>query len=716
MLVPAAKRLLPFIFALIAAAPIDALGSDNMVDVRTLPRLEGAVEEVARSESHRMNYSVPTAVPVTIAATHKLLAANGWQEYVHPSSQSSRPTSFKKGRQGLMVSFARDSGRPDQSMVYYTADRIYADVPFPEDATDIVYDSRRPYLSCITAATVEASVEFYRKGLLEAGWSALSAADIAARWPNAKLDETVENGAHAYFSRDLRDGGHRQQPIMLLLQRRGDGKTGVEIKIAPFAQPQNLELARDAIGLPMPDTIAGFGSTGSSDSIRRRVGGNVAAGLPVVLAFFRRELAARGWQEEANGAVITGIDATLNFTSADQNARLTLARKYDLTFVNLVTQVKDSALAARAKAKQQADDKFFSDAQATALQLIAADEARRVAQAARLSDAPLRAFADATKPVPLPEGAENVKFDGANGKLEFISASSVRALAAFYRESLKSLGWSEQPSVINRPNMVVMKFSRSGKGLSFTAMQMGPKVNVSADGSGLVMAAAKSDAATAQAASGSAAKVAAQDLEPEPDSALPVPKQRTMRAMGTGKVPGSDAPFRRDLDASVPADLDAVLAFYRSELGKRGWKETAEGAVVKPDQVKLAFSSPDGPAVLKLGRSNGETSVNLAQKYPAVAAKAGVIPKPGQARLVFGNMGDREVSLSINKQTIRIAAGAGGPQSPSRPMLDLPPGKYAYAVRVAGRPARSDAIEVTGDDAWGVMIAPNGEVLSLQIY
>jgi hypothetical protein len=458
------------------------------------------------------------------------------------------------------------------------------------------------------------------------------------------------------------------------------------------------------------------GSTGGSDSIRRKVEGKVAADLPVVLAFYRRELSAQSWKEEASGAVITDNDVTLNFSSADQNAQLRLNHKYDLTFVNLVTQVKEAALAARAKAKKEADEKFFSDAQAAAKQIVAADEARRVAQAANLSDAPLRALADAATPVPLPESAENLEFDGAGGKLEFSSTSSVMALAAFYRGSLKSQGWKEHPSVINQPHMVVMKFSRGGKELSFTAMQMGPKVNVSADGSGLVMATAKSDAATSQASSGSAAKAAVQDLEAEPDSALPVPKQHTMSAMGTGKIPGSEDPFRRDLEASIPAELNTVLAFYRSELGKRGWKETAERAVIKPDQVQLAFAAPDGPATLKLGRSNGETSVNLAQKYPAAAAKAGVVPAPGQSRLVFGNMGGNEVTLGINKQTIRIAAGAGGPQSPDRPMLDLPPGKYPYAVKVAGGPARNGTVEVAADGTWGMMIAPSGEVLSIQIY
>ena len=81
-----------------------------------------------------------------------------------------------------------------------------------------------------------------------------------------------------------------------------------------------------------------------------------------------------------------------------------------------------------------------------------------------------------------------------------------------------------------------------------------------------------------------------------------------MRSIGTGKMPGSDAPFRRELEASVPATLNSVLVFYRSELGKRGWQETVEGAVVKPDQVQLAFTAPDGPATLKLGRSKGETN------------------------------------------------------------------------------------------------------------
>ena len=721
-LMPAGKAALAFIFVLGAGAPMVARADDGLVDVRTLPQLEGATPNQPERERYpeiSLSYRVQSAVAITTAATRKLLAANGWQEFQYPDP-GGHPMSFKKGQQGLTLSFTQGLGRPDQSVVYYSAERLYRPVPFPQDATDIVFDHRRPYLSCMTAATIEASLDLFRQGLLGAGWTALSTADIAARWPNARPAETIANGAIAYFNRDVRDGGPKQPPIMLTLLRRDD-KTSVEVKVAPFALAQNLELAKDVIGLPMPaDQTDGFGSTGSSDSVRRKVEGKVRASLPVVLTFFRRELSAQNWKEETSGAVITDNDVTLNFSSPDQNAQLRLVNKYGLTFVTIIAQLKESALAARAKAKKEADDRFFSDAAAAAKQIIAADEVRRVAQAANLSDAPLRALADNTKPVPLPESAENIKFDGADGKLEFDSSSSVRAIATFYRASLKAQGWKEQPSVINKSSMVVMEFSKGGKAMSFTAMQMGPKVNVSADGSGLVVAnakmAAKSGAAGAQASNEPAAKTTSEPLEADPDSALPVPKQRTMTSMGTGKMPGSDAPFRRELEASIPAELSTVLAFYRSELGKRGWKESAEGAVVKPDLVQLAFAASDGPATLKLGRSNGETSVTLAQKYPAAAVKANVMPKPGQAKLVFGNMGGSPADLTINKQTIKIPGGAGGPQSPDRPMLELPPGKYQYALKLAGRPAKNSSVEVTADDAWGLMIGPTGEVLALQIY
>src|ERR1700692_275458 len=100
-LVPATKTLLALTIALIAAVPIAARADDGIVDVRPLPRLEGAVEDVAHTESHSLRYGVPTVVAVTSAATRKLLTANGWVPYVRPLEDAGGSLLFKKGQQGL---------------------------------------------------------------------------------------------------------------------------------------------------------------------------------------------------------------------------------------------------------------------------------------------------------------------------------------------------------------------------------------------------------------------------------------------------------------------------------------------------------------------------------------------------------------------------------------------------------------------------------------
>jgi hypothetical protein len=265
-----------------------------------------------------------------------------------------------------------------------------------------------------------------------------------------------------------------------------------------------------------------------------------------------------------------------------------------------------------------------------------------------------------------------------------------------------------------------MSFSKAGKSISMTVMQMGPKVNVSANGSGLVMAAAKpveskpADAKPVE--SKSVLAKSTEPLKPDPDSALPVPTQRSSSGISSTKFPGSDQSFRKELEASIPAELPDVLAFYRAELTRRGWQEKADSATMTAERAELAFTSPDGPAMLKLGRARDETTVSLVQRNPQAAAKADIMPKTGQARVMLGNIGPKEASLTINNQTVKVAAGAGGPQSPKGPMLDLPPGKYQYALRVPGRPARTETLTVAAGDTWGLLVGPTGEVLPLQMY
>ncbi|MBW5434033.1 hypothetical protein FXB41_04220 [Bradyrhizobium canariense] len=715
MQVPARWRLLACGLFLMASCSIAAGADEGIVDVHALPQLEGAVEDISRPDPYSVEYRVPTRQAVTLPAVQKLLSDNGWVAYVMPLEEKSSLLKFRKGRQGLSVHFTQALGRPDQSVVYYTTDRIYGNVPFPEGASDIVFDGTRPYLGCIAPTPLDATSDFYSSQMAAIGWQKLTP-ETAARWTTG-LDETVPNGLRAFYAHaDSKETGfYQQKPVMLTLTRRDDGRTHVDIRVAPFALPGELKADSDLAGLPRPSPTKTAMGLGSASDNKREMSAAAMAELPAVLAFYHRELAARGWHEDGSAPLAPGDEVAIKISSAEETGLLRLGRKYDFTMVSLTAQLKDSALAARTKAKKEADDKFLGDALGAAKQLITADEARRKVQAAALSDAPLNALADSKTPVPLPENAEGVNFEGGDGRLEFSSISSVKALTAFYRASLKPAGWKEQPSVINQPNMAMMEFSKSGKSISMTVMQMGPKVNVSANGSGLIIAAAKPVEAKSRQAKVVQTK-SKEPLTPDPDSALPVPTQHSSTGISSTKFPGSEQSFRTELEASIPAELGEVLAFYRTELTNRGWQEKADGAIVTAERAELAFTSPEGPAVLKLGRAKDETTVSLVQRNPQAAAKADIMPKAGQARLMLGNMGPKEASLTINNQTVKIAAGAGGPQSPKGPMLDLPPGKYQYALRLPWRPARTETLTVAAGDAWGLLVGPNGDVLPLQMY
>ena len=273
-------------------------------------------------------------------------------------------------------------------------------------------------------------------------------------------------------------------------------------------------------------------------------------------------------------------------------------------------------------------------------------------------------------------------------------------MAAFYRSALKPKGWTEKPSVINRENMVLLEFEDGDKALSLMIMQHGDAVGVSAHGSALQVA----DAAGADASA--SAPAAEKELQAEEMSHLPIPTAHTFSTGGSGA-------FRNDVSVNVPAALDTVLAFYRRELSKRGWKED-DGAAIKSDQAVIAFKAPEGPAVLKLDRKNDETVVTLFLRHEADAAKSGLLPKPGQVKILLTNLTEKEASIEINKQSIKIKAGAGT-KAPDGPSLELAPGKYRYSTKSAGKTSKPDELQVGPDEIWGLAVGPGGG-LAMQIY
>jgi hypothetical protein len=184
---------------------------------------------------------------------------------------------------------------------------------------------------------------------------------------------------------------------------------------------------------------------------------------------------------------------------------------------------------------------------------------------------------------------------------------------------------------------------------------------------------------------------------------LPVPAPHTLA--------GSErTPFRTSVNAETPAGIAAVVAFYRSELGKRGWAEQVGKTSVRDDAAELIFDSPTGPATLMLTRDGANTTAQLTVRDKAAAMKSTLWPKPGQVKVAFGNMTDKAVEVSVAGKRVKIAAEAGR-GAPNGPTLDLAPGKYDLALRSG----EHEAIEAGPEEIWIAMVGPGG-LLAVQAY
>jgi hypothetical protein len=182
-----------------------------------------------------------------------------------------------------------------------------------------------------------------------------------------------------------------------------------------------------------------------------------------------------------------------------------------------------------------------------------------------------------------------------------------------------------------------------------------------------------------------------------------------------------DSTFIKAFHVETPLDLAGVLGFYRRALSKRGWSENA-GAVVEPDGAVIAFTTSDGPALLRLTRQDDRTIVDLSLRKPA-AANGGIRPMPGQARLLLGNSTDEAAVITINGQTVELAANAKleddpvtGRKSPDSQEIDLPPGKYKVSLKIASGAAQNREFELAADETWGLVAGPTGIPIPLRVY
>ena len=309
--------------------------------------------------------------------------------------------------------------------------------------------------------------------------------------------------------------------------------------------------------------------------------------------------------------------------------------------------------------------------------------------------------ADDKPPIPMPDDATDVTYDGAGGALDFFSAKSVKDLAAFYRDIAKQHGWKEQASVINNDNMQVLTFVVDGDNVAtFTVMKMGTSSQVTAAGPAL------------EANGGAGEPAAASDTQTVPAAAAPplvaVDRGGLPIADGMGNNGSSSTSFSRSVNFSAPNSVADVVAFYRAELTKKGWKE--DSAKVSESAAEISFTAPEGPAKLVVKRNGDMSDAELTLTEKSKAAASPLAPKAGMVKLVFGNMSDKAADVSIAGKHVKLAPGQGA-KGPDGPTLEVKPGELTAQIKGA----KPEAFTAGPDEIWMVMIGPGG-VLAVQAY
>jgi hypothetical protein len=295
-------------------------------------------------------------------------------------------------------------------------------------------------------------------------------------------------------------------------------------------------------------------------------------------------------------------------------------------------------------------------------------------------------------PLAMPDDASEVVYSGDAGSLTFNSAKSVKELAEFYRGEAKKKGWSETPSVINRDNMAVLDFMAGDDEVNITVMTMGDKTMVTAEGSALE----SKTAASADTGSGDAP---AQPAEAAP-ALVAMDKDGLPMPDGLGNQGSTTTLYSKAVNFSAPNSVADIVAFYRSELTKKGWKEDA--AQVSDTDAELTFTAPEGPAKLVVKRNGDMSDAELTLNNKAKAAASPLAPKPGQVKILFGNMSDKDAEITIGGKKVKVPAGAGS-QGPDGPSLELKPGQLTASMKGAKESFKADA-----DTIWMIGIGPGG--------
>ena len=642
------------------------------INPAALPQTADA--ETGFAAPNMLMYFSPTGVADVAEFVRTELAAQGWHQYTRPNTATaddpnSQTRSYIQNGVELTAFISTAPAQDNKTAVQYTMLLLPLDMPLQPDAANVEFDSSQPYLSYRTASAPEAVADFYREQMSDLGWEEI--ADLAVVTPEQTALQFINNAQEAALQLLLAQddnqttvtlGADLDVPVAIT-ESDTDTDTDMEDDTGDSSEPEVEALpAGDMPAVPLPADAESVAYDPDFGEITFTSATDIAG----LSEFYRREMAAIGWEEDTLFSIENDTFASIDFNQGDETIILTI---FDLDGSSEIALDLNSA-PSLAGGSFETDDGDSMDIEPPA-------------------DAPTFTIND----WPTPPTATEINLSGEI--LSYKVAMPLVDVAEFYRPTFEqmeigtgclddaadytSLSCSSSNGDITLNFYAFESFEDTEVEIDFINYNYPVEGGSSGDDSG--------------------------ELTAEDNDGLPLPSDNTGYFSE-----GSE--FSREVVVTSPSDIPTLLEFYQTELAARGWQE--DNTTTDGDTTVVDFSGPDGILTLTLAPTAGETEVVLNSKNPTAAEEAGVLPPAGQARLFLINFSPEALTVTVNDQEIEVPVEAGMDSPDTAPTVDLPPGSYTVTFSVGGQ-TLSDDVEVGPDESWGLLLDDEG-VLPLLVY
>ncbi len=650
------------------------------VDLRTLELPSNA--EVGQFSVGQLFFSLPSPIGPSLDTVKATLTAAGWKPAPDDTPQATEEYAQARYlRDGFSLSVSLSRQDDQTQVMLHNAGRLdTARLARPEGATS-VYESAASSIFTAPGSVAEVA-ERCRQQLSAAGWRQFAPVDtLVVEDPERALLEFC--------------AGPAVLGVYVSVAPAQGGKTSVQYsaRLSGHEQPWPADIARAEF-----DEHRGMLKTQSTQS------------LDQVLDFYRKQLPELGWSMDAAWIQVFDDHAEILYTrGVEQHQMLRLSKTDEGTRI-VIEPITHDELRALVEHALAADSPPAEEMPAEPGEVAASEPQGPLA-----------------RELPLPDDARQVEYDADEEEIRFRSPSAIRKLAQFFRDGYAEAGWEEGGISIVTPQVANFELQREGGlELSFTMIDPGlgdgTQVTISTRGVSYGEAAARpapgdladGDVSPSDSSPAADAEMPEEPLPDEPEPLRAEEKDGFPLPHNYTQYGNERTPFRRTVESSTPSSLAEVAAFYQVEMAQRGWKAQSGGGTESEDRVVTTYVGDSGTVTLTLAWDGEQTRITLATRDAAAAKKAGVLPKPGKARVIFGNDSPLPAKVTFGGSPLQIGANVGTKQ-PDGPGFDVPPGKYRLKVERRGEAALEEVIEVGADETWGVMLT-EGVIFPIHTY